>query len=787
MHSLGDHRSALIGLLMLTLLPMVALADPRPLGELVREWSRQLDRNFVLDVRLSLDTPVDLPSAPENLDQLDSWLLRAGLKQELLDNGDRLIMPGQQLAIELGALSVQDTRLFDASGAVTLAEQTASTTELAGDAITGSADRELDHLFLRVANVFGGRDGFYIRGIPRSSELNTLGNAGVFVDGVPLPSGVLSNVPVGTFNTAGVRFRRGADSGMNGPFPGYSGSVEIDYGWPGYSPAGQWSARYTDLDDTQLAAWYDLVPRPEELALRTSIEYQSVSGILDAGDGSRQDVDGAESISARIAARWEPVKWPGMTARLSALWIDGSSGPQTLIQSIDSNEPFDRQGGFAPIKESQVQFASLAIHGDYQSNSGKRWTLQGGLSDSRVDLLPSRPIGNEILPRFELIDRTDTGNDFISIGVSDERSGGGGWQLGFNVGRSDAIELVDRDRADWRVSSQLDRWSLTGGFQTPIGSVYQFQAGLRYDRDRLETGCLVNGRSGAGFAEDQALSCARFLGFYAALEDSSRLRPLRVSFAEFSPELSVSRRLGAGELFIRAYRGFNVGGATSSVELSGRPFWIIYQPEQTDNGEFGWQVGSDRYRSRLTAFYGSLGRQWTPILGGSNLPLDQVDNAGHSRHFGIEWDAEFNLASRHHLQASLGWLNSRFVNYLPFDRDVELVPVSGNEFPGAPEYSGSVSWRFDIDEHWQFDTVISHHAETFANADNVELAKVPASTLLDIGLQYQWRGLTLRAEVRNLLDENYLETTPRIINNGNQIEYAPGRPRTIGLILVHDF
>ena len=163
---------------------------------------------------------------------------------------------------------------------------------------------------------------------------------------------------------------------------------------------------------------------------------------------------------------------------------------------------------------------------------------------------------------------------------------------------------------------------------------------------------------------------------------------------QWSPELALSWRANDQlEFFGRGYRGYNAGGAAGSVTLGGRPFYIVYKPERSDNLEVGadldWADG--RLTARLTAFYTTLSKQWTPVLGGADFPLGQVDNSGRSRLFGLECDARLQIDKSHQLQMSLGYLNTSYVDFVPFERDADLENVAGNDFAGAPEFSGALA------------------------------------------------------------------------------------------------
>ena len=136
---------------------------------------------------------------------------------------------------------------------------------------------------------------------------------------------------------------------------------------------------------------------------------------------------------------------------------------------------------------------------------------------------------------------------------------------------------------------------------------------------------------------------------------------------------------------------------------------------------------------------------------------------------------------------SLGYLHTHYVNFVPFERDADIENVAGNRFAGAPEFSGSLSLAGDYAGPWRWSAVVSHHSRAFANANNSLAGSIPAATLLDLKVSFRWHRFEFSVYGRNLLDENTMETTPRVIRGSSLIEYMPGRPRSIGLAVQYQF
>lgn len=104
----------------------------------------------------------------------------------------------------------------------------------------------------------------------------------------------------------------------------------------------------------------------------------------------------------------------------------------------------------------------------------------------------------------------------------------------------------------------------------------------------------------------------------------------------------------------------------------------------------------------------------------------------------------------------------------------------GNTAPGVPE------WRFVLGGEW--DTPFAQHltltgrvvhtGSTYANSENT--LTVPAWTRLDLGARYKLRkNVTIRANLYNVLDENYWESSTNFV--------LQNEPRTFSLSTTFDF
>ncbi|MEM7563141.1 MAG: TonB-dependent receptor [Pseudomonadota bacterium] len=107
------------------------------------------------------------------------------------------------------------------------------------------------------------------------------------------------------------------------------------------------------------------------------------------------------------------------------------------------------------------------------------------------------------------------------------------------------------------------------------------------------------------------------------------------------------------------------------------------------------------------------------------------------------------------LGSSLGLLKTSLDDYVSENGDVDF---SGNEFPEAPRYSGSIWVVSRFGDNWFFSTDYVFRGSAFATSDlgNDEDRKVPSYGLVDARIGYEEDAYSIIAGVRNLFDKEYI-------------------------------
>ncbi|MFK7956434.1 MAG: TonB-dependent receptor [Lysobacterales bacterium] len=767
---------------LLALLLSVALAAPtvhaQTLEQALRRISEAQGWNYLLGPGVNLSLSVDDDITTEGA--LIQWLPSAGITLHILPSGDRELRKLSLAKVSLDALPITAQTL---SGSGPPLRAGVSATVFSAEDIANLNDTQLDQLFARAANVFGSGDEYYVRGVASGGDLNTLGNAAALVGKAPLAGVVLGNLPLSTWDTSRAGFERGNRSAsVAGPFSSFAGRISIEPTAPGFQSEQRINVGVTELLDTQVSLLTNPVLIEDELALRVSVDRQTLAGTLtDPGtlrnEGLGKNYDGRRSTTGRAALLWEPADWPSLRFTLDLMAINGSSGPQRIA----TTDPFSRVGRSPPFRRRNVDGQLATLTGMMQRKPVGQISLDLVASRGTAELLPSRVLSNDLDPTDPLVDEEHDDLKFAHLNWQ-KTWGNTTVGVGLSSGQNLHNDGYLREQRSWTLRSRLSRKTAAISLDTALTSHWKLQAGLRYTRDHLQRSC----RSSLLLSPTGADSdCLQVLGLLLIPQDG-QFEAFSQRYSNASPELALAYKPSdLDEYFVRLAEGFNAGGAISDATFSGTPQWIFYDPERSRSAELGWRGKHGRLNIDATVFHTELDRQWQVVQG--NVGLGDVINAGNSRSRGVELDGRWKLDSAHQLAFSLGWLDTRFNNFLPFETDAQLESAAGNQFPGAPEFSGSLSWRAQLGPRWQIGAGLSFHGAVQANANNPDSARIPGVVLADLRIAWQRSALTLALTARNLFDRNYQQTTPNVIRRNQRIDYLPGRPRNVGVTVQYVF
>lgn len=202
----------------------------------------------------------------------------------------------------------------------------------------------------------------------------------------------------------------------------------------------------------------------------------------------------------------------------------------------------------------------------------------------------------------------------------------------------------------------------------------------------------------------------------------------------------------------RGYKagGFNIGASVPQArrEFASESLWSL---------EAGttWRAADDRSSWRGALFY--MGREDQQVASSEQLvpgdPLSYVfytDNAARGRNYGIEASGTWQVASALRLEATLGLLETEYLDYR-----VREVDLDGREQSHAPQYQYSLSAEYRHARDYVARVDLQGVDDFYFAADHSERAA--AHTLVHLKLGYEAERWSAYAWARNLFDERYAQ------------------------------
>lgn len=243
----------------------------------------------------------------------------------------------------------------------------------------------------------------------------------------------------------------------------------------------------------------------------------------------------------------------------------------------------------------------------------------------------------------------------------------------------------------------------------------------------------------------------------------------------------------------RGYRpgGFNTG---ANNQLSAE---TLYEPEYTWNYEIGLKTQVDRTLTiNAAAFYIDWRNQQVPVTEGAPTFDEVIVNAGHSRVFGAELEAELRPLQGLKFWASAGLLRAYYTNYTGTGIDntsgaTFQTDYSGKVFPNIPSYTVAVGGFYQHSSGFFLGSTLSGQGHTYVyavdgNTDSIDTDSLSNYFLLDAEIGYRASHWSVALMGRNLTNKVYALNEITIPPDGvtsfqSQNYVRVGAPRTVGL------
>ncbi|MBY0416161.1 MAG: TonB-dependent receptor [Bdellovibrionales bacterium] len=197
-----------------------------------------------------------------------------------------------------------------------------------------------------------------------------------------------------------------------------------------------------------------------------------------------------------------------------------------------------------------------------------------------------------------------------------------------------------------------------------------------------------------------------------------------------------------GVSFVEGYR-------TGGVSINRyRTTAVNYDHESTSTYELSYKAGLDKFTISSNAFYTKWKKQQVQISLSTDSYDTQVTNASSSEYYGGELQANYKLSDIQDLSASVGYVQSRFVNFTSNNTN-----YTGKEFPNSPHWTLMMNHGIDLFSDWKVKTTLRYLGSSYANAENTK--SIPEQFYVDLGAQYFYKSFIPEISVKNLLNNKY--------------------------------
>ena len=577
---------------------------------------------------------------------------------------------------------------------------------------------------------FGSRSAFGARGVK------------ILLDGIPqtLPDGQgqLTNVELASLGS--VEVLRGSSSSLYGNASG--GVISLRTQSP--SPARQSASARTVAGDFGMVKLQGRVSSPVG---RGSV---AINGARTMSDGYRAHSD---AVMNNVGIRIEQEPAPGTTVLVTAQLAESPTldNPGSLNAAEVSEDPSQ-----ANQRNIDAGAGKSVTQGQLGVNVTRRFDNGGSVGVAAFGL--TRDLDNPLSFAFIQLDRRAYGVRALAeiplaIGATAPR-----WSVGIDVQRQrdDRVQFTP-DRSS-TTRDQLERVTEIGPFmQLSLDLARQITGtfGARYDRVSFE-------------AEDHLLTDG---------DDSGE----RVMSAA-SLSLGFAWRPHRG---LQPYANISTSFETpTTTELANRPsgpggFNPNLEPQRAVSVEVGVRGGGGRFSYSASAFHVDVNDALIPFEVPSEPTRRFFQNAGETRHRGLEFAATARPIDRLTLVAAYTLADYEFVDFRTPDGALD-----GNELPGVPPHKlyGSIRTVLPSAAVW---LAADYHVASDHFVDDANTVENDGWFTIDIrggwdGEIAGWR-LSPFVGVLNVFDERYVGSVTVNAGFGRFFEPSPPRNAYVGL------
>lgn len=278
------------------------------------------------------------------------------------------------------------------------------------------------------------------------------------------------------------------------------------------------------------------------------------------------------------------------------------------------------------------------------------------------------------------------------------------------------------------------------------------------------------------------LAAARYENSVQTRDFSAFDGELKLDFKEknkvFLPKIGITRNFGPdASVSLLAYKGYNAGGGGVSFS-SFTPYRYATETSQTVELVARSQWLNRRLTANANLFYTKLKNLQVSGIGPDG-PLDAIYlNVARARNLGAELDASFKVSSELRLNASVGLLNTRIVDFGSTANNQN----NGNQLALAPRFTANAGLSYDARPDLTFGASAAFTGKRFANYQNIADDQLSKYVIANLNVRWTQKNFVLTGYVNNVFNK-FTQ-----LGRSTEENYAyVNDPRTVGVNLRFNF
>ena len=646
----------------------------------------------------------------------------------------------------------------------TLQDTQTSVAVIRGEELESRSNGSLFDIAERTANVAssGAFGQISIRGILNDGFGG--GNGSLIqtrIDGAPINGGRIAGLSFdSTWDLEQIEILRGPQSTQSGR-NALAGAVDIRSKDPTYEE--ELKIR-TELGNAStfggtLAANVPLIE--DTLAMRLSLDHQKTDGFVKNPTLGIDDFGESDTTTLRAGLRLDPAK--SLSAVLKYTQLRGEGALQSA--PVDGSRFPDQRVTFGNVRNTEeVESDSVNLRLSYDLDDTLRLESEtvyfkgdlSGIGDSDnspadigVSIIDQ---GNEnLIQELKLVYESNRVNAVLGgFYERAERNSDGIFRVSAVLFSGSPLDTVDAVTTDDNESVNYAAFAEVEYRMLPDVAVI---VGGRYDRESRE------------------VSDSQFL----VSTDPTLTLPPNIStesdktFDAWLPKLGIVYDFtDNASLGFTVQRGYRAGGSGRNF-VTGKQF--KFDPEFTRNYEVSFRSkwADDRVTLNANVYYTDWTDQQIRVPGASSSGFDfTIENAGESRLFGGEIEAEALVSNNLELFVSIGYTDTKFEDFISGG-----VQLAGNEFPLAPELTIALGGTYYFRDGFFFSADASYQDDTFSDVQNTEDNKTDSRFLANARLGYETDEWSVLAYVDNMFDKDYVtRSNSGIVNVGDPMTFG---------------